>query len=333
MEFETSYHINLNGNGNTKINGNGNTKDSGIGNGNSNDIHHCHTNDHHHNNDHAVYEANQVIVATVNQPKSIKARLQAGDCLYGMSFLSFCPTMVEIAGWSGYDFVILDLEHGFGGISEGLRCIHALTAANTPVIVRVPELSHVWVKKVLDLGPQGIIFPLVDGPQSAKKAVSYCRYPPNGVRGVATPIVRASRFGIDESYAKKYEKDLLILCQVETAEAVENVEGIAAVDGVDGIMVGPLDLSASVGCMHDPRNEKVKEMMRKIESTVLGMKRKEGGGPYLAGFAMPFDGPDQFRSRGYKLIRGVTDVGLFKNACVGDVSKFNMNKKVVNGEY
>ncbi|MED6188451.1 hypothetical protein PIB30_086098 [Stylosanthes scabra] len=299
------------------------------GNGNS----HGYTNGHHYHQNRDFYETEQEVTTVTTERKSIKSRLQDGDCLYGMSFLSFCPTMVEIAGWSGYDFVILDLEHGFGGISEGLRCIHALTAANTPVIVRVPELSHVWVKKVLDLGPQGIIFPLVDGPESAKKAVSYCRYPPNGVRGVATPIVRASRFGIDESYAKKYEKDLLILCQVETAEGVENVEGIAGVDGVDGIMVGPLDLSASVGCMHDPRNEKVKEMMNKIESTVLRMKRKEGGGPYLAGFAMPFDGPDQFRSRGYKLIRGVTDVGLFKNACVGDVSKFNMNTKKMNGQY
>ena len=163
--------------------------------------------------------------------------------------------------------------------------------------------------------------------------LNFIRYPPNGVRGVATTIVRASRFGIDEGYAKKYEKDLLILCQVETAEAVENVEAIASIDGVDGIMVGPLDLSASVGCMHDPRNEKVREMMRKIENTVLGLKRKEGGGPYLAGFAMPFDGPDQFRNRGYQLIRGVTDVGLFKNACVGDVNKFNMNKKHVNGAH
>ena len=80
--------------------------------------------------------------------------------------------------------------------------------------------------------------------------------------------MRASRFGFDERNAKKYEKDLLILCQVETAEAVENVEGIASVDGVDGIMVGPLDLSASVGCMHDPRNEKVRDMVRKIEKTV-----------------------------------------------------------------
>ena len=271
---------------------------------------------------HTIHETNLTITTT---PKSIKARLQAGDCLYGMSFLSFCPTMAEIAGWAGYDFVILDLEHGFGGISEALRCIHALVAAKTPVIVRVPELSHVWVKKVLDLGPQGIVFPLVDGPESAKKAVSYCRYPPKGVRGVATPIVRASMFGIDEQYAERYEKDLLILCQIETEEAVNNVEGIAGVDGVDGIMVGPLDLSASVGFMSDPKNEKVQEMMRKIEKTILGFKRKEEGGPYLAGFAMPFDGPDQFRKRGYQLIRGVTDVGLFKNACVEDVKKFKSN--------
>lgn len=260
------------------------------------------------------------------KPKSLKARLQNGECLYGMSFHSSSPTMAEIAGWAGYDFIIIDLEHGFGGISEALRCIHAISSANTPIIVRVPEVNHVWVKKVLDLGPQGLIFPLIDGPETAKRAVSYCRYPPYGVRGVATPIVRASRFGIDQEYANEYAKDLLILCQVETEEAVTNVAGIAGVDGVDGIMVGPLDLSASVGYLHDPRNEKVREMMRKIESTVLGFERKEGGGPYLAGMAMPFDGPDQFRKRGYQLIRGVTDVGLFKNVCVEDVKKFNLNR-------
>ncbi|XP_054823983.1 uncharacterized protein LOC129321982 [Prosopis cineraria] len=263
-----------------------------------------------------------------DQPKSksLKARLHAGECLYGMSFLSFSPTMAEIAGWAGYDFIIIDLEHGFGGISEALRCIHALTSANTPVIVRVPEVNHVWVKKVLDLGPHGLIFPLIDGPETAKRAVSYCRYPPDGVRGVATPIVRASRFGMDLDYAREYSKDLLILCQVETEEAVDNVEGIAGVEGVDGIMVGPLDLSASVGCLSDPRNEKVRRMMRKIESTVLGAKRKEGGGPYLAGMALPFDGPDQFKKRGYQLIRGATDVGLFKNVCVEDVKRFNLNR-------
>ncbi|KAI4327441.1 hypothetical protein L6164_019901 [Bauhinia variegata] len=284
---------------------------------------HSYMSGNHHNTVASIHDENQTLATT---PKSIKVRLQAGECLYGMSFLSFSPTIAEIAGWAGYDFVIVDIEHGFGGISEALRCIHALGAANTPVIVRVPELSHVWVKKVLDLGPQGIIFPLIDGPESAKKAVSYCRYPPCGVRGVATPIVRASRFGIDEGYANQYEKDLLILCQVETEEAVNNVEGIAGVDGVDGIMVGPLDLSASVGCLSNPKCDKVQNMLREIENTVLSFKRKEGGGPYLAGFAMSFDGPDQFRKRGYQLIRGVTDVGLFKNACVEDMNKFRMNK-------
>ena len=73
-------------------------------------------NGHHHN--HVTYDTNQIITTTTT--KTIKARLQDGDCLYGMSFLSFSPTMVQIAGWAGYDFVILGLEHGFGGITKGL---------------------------------------------------------------------------------------------------------------------------------------------------------------------------------------------------------------------
>ncbi|XP_054787932.1 uncharacterized protein LOC129293845 [Prosopis cineraria] len=264
------------------------------------------------------------------KPKSLKARLQKGECLYGISLQSFSSTMAEIAGWTGYDFIIIDLEHGFGGVSEALHCIQALTSTNTQVIVRVPEVNHVWVKKVLDLGPHGLIFPLVDGPETAKKAVSYCRFPPYGVRGVATSIVRASRFGMDPEYAREYWKDLLILCQVETEEAVNKVAEIAAVEGVDGIMVGPSDLCASVGCMREPKNEKVREMMRKIETTVLAAEKKEGGGPFLAAMAMPFEGAtvDEFSKRGYQLIRGATDVGLFKNVCVEDVKKFNLKKAI-----
>lgn len=254
--------------------------------------------------------------------KSLKARLQNGELLYGMALLSYSPTIAEIAAFAGYDFVILDMEHGYGGIADALPCIHALTAANTPVVIRVPENSHVWVKKVLDLGPAGIVFPLINDADQAQRAVSYCRYPTRGVRGVATPIVRASRFGIDEDYSGRYEKDLLILCQVETEESVKNVKKIAAVDGVDGVMVGPYDLSASVGCMTNPNAERVQGLMRTIESTVLGFKKKDNGGPFLAGFAIGPDGSEDFRRRGYQCIRGACDVVSFKNACLADVRKF-----------
>lgn len=140
-------------------------------------------------------------------PKSIKPRLRKGDALYGIFIYTFSPTIAEIAGLAGYDFVVVDMEHGNGGISDVLPCLHALAATNTPAIVRIPECSSTWTKKVLDLGPQGIMFPNIDGPTAARKAVSYCRFPPNGIRGTANSFVRASEYGMDEGYHTKFEDD------------------------------------------------------------------------------------------------------------------------------
>ncbi len=109
--------------------------------------------------------------------------------------------------------------------------------------------------------------------------------------------MRASKYGIDEEYINKCEKELLIMCQVESMEAVKNVKDIAAVEGVDCVMIGPLDLSASMGWLKDPVNEKVKEVMRVAEKTVFDSESKT----YLAGFAMPNDGPEELKRRGYHM--------------------------------
>lgn len=176
---------------------------------------------------------------------------------------------------------------------------------------------------------------MIEGPKSAKKAVSYCRFPPHGVRGSAHTVVRASSYGIDEGYLSNYEDDLLIMCQVESEEGVKRAEEISAVDGVDCIQMGPLDLSASMGYLWDPGNKKVKEMMRLAEKSVLGSKgekkgsKSNGGGAYLAGFAMPHDGPDDLRTRGYHMVSGAVDVGLFRSAAVEDVKRFK--KGLIDG--
>lgn len=169
---------------------------------------------------------------------------------------------------------------------------------------------------------------MIDSPKSAKKAVSYCRFPPAGVRGSAHTVVRASSYGIDAGYLSNCEEELLIMCQVESEEGVKRVEDIAAVDGVDCIQMGPLDLSASMGYLWDPGNKKVREMMRVAEKGVLGSKAGKGGA-YLAGFAMPHDGPQDMRSRGYHMISGAVDVGLFRSAAVDDVKSFKMS--LMNG--
>ncbi|KAK9076627.1 hypothetical protein SSX86_004961 [Deinandra increscens subsp. villosa] len=264
------------------------------------------------------------ISETTPTPQTLKSRLKNGETLYGLFLLSFSPTLAEIAGLSGYDFVVVDMEHGPGGIPEALACLHALAAARTPAIIRLPDSDAAWAKKALDLGPQGIMFPMIESQKMAKKAVSYCKFPPTGVRGSAHTVVRASDYGIDEGYLSNYEDELLIMCQVESEEGVKKIEEIAAVDGVDCVQMGPLDLSASMGYLWDPGHKKVKEMMRTAEKGVLKTTEKKGGGggAYLSGFAMPHDRPEEMRSRGYHMISGAVDVGLFRSACVEDVKRF-----------
>ncbi|XP_050377353.1 uncharacterized protein LOC126794635 [Argentina anserina] len=254
-------------------------------------------------------------------PQTLKSRLQNGDTLYGLFLLSFSPTLAEIAGLSGYDFVVVDMEHGPGGISEALSCLRALAATQTPAIIRLPETSPAWAKKALDLGPQGIMFPMIESSKEAEKAVSYCRFPPAGIRGSAHTVVRASRYGIDEGYLSNYEDQLLIMCQVESEEGVKRAEEIAAVEGVDCVQMGPLDLSASMGYLWDPGNKKVRKALKAAEKAVLGSDPLVGGA-YLGGFAMPHDGPQELRTRGYHVVSGSVDVGLFRSAVVEDVRRF-----------
>ncbi|GMH09295.1 hypothetical protein Nepgr_011136 [Nepenthes gracilis] len=253
---------------------------------------------------------------------TLKSRLRDGETLYGLFLCSFSPVIAEIVGHAGYDFIVVDMEHGYGGLSEALSCLHALAASQTPAIIRLPECSPMWVKKALDLGPQGLMFPMIHTPELARQAVSYCRYPRTGVRGVAHPIVRASKYGLDDGYLDRCEDELLIMCQVESEEAVEKIDEIVAVDGLDCIMIGPNDLGANMGFISDPEHKDVGQMVRVVESHVLDRRAESDRRPYLAGFAMPNDGPSELKKRGYDMVCGAVDIALFRDAVVEDVNKF-----------
>lgn len=148
--------------------------------------------------------------------KSLKSRLREGENLYGLFLLSLSPEIAEIAALSGYDFIIVDLEHGAGGIREAVNCIRAIEGAGCSAVVRVPDVTQAWAKKALDLGTAGIMFPMVENGRSASDAVSFCRYRPDGVRGCAYSVVRDSKFGFDEAYLANYVDNLLVMCQVRS---------------------------------------------------------------------------------------------------------------------
>jgi 2-keto-3-deoxy-L-rhamnonate aldolase RhmA len=149
------------------------------------------------------------------QQALLKERLASGEQLYGAFSVSFSPIVAEILGWAQYDFVVVDMEHGPGGTMAALPVLQVLASTGTPAILRLPANDPMWAKKALDLGPAGIMFPMIENADAAKNAVRACRYPPKGIRGAAFPIVRAARYGLDHSYLDRCEaEELLIMCQV-----------------------------------------------------------------------------------------------------------------------
>ncbi|KAK8952216.1 hypothetical protein KSP39_PZI004460 [Platanthera zijinensis] len=268
---------------------------------------------------------------------SLKSRLAAGETLYGLFLLSASPILAEIAGFAGYDYVVVDMEHGPGGISDALPCLHALASTGTAAVLRLPETSAASAKKALDLGPQGIMFPMIDDARSAQLAVSFCRFPPRGVRGSAHTIVRASAYGIDDGYLARCEEELLLMCQIESATAADNIEAIAAVDGVNCLQMGPLDLSASMGYLWNPGDRKVREKLREVERRVLALRKENAetakdSPPYLSGFSMPFERPEDLKMRGYHMVAGAVDVGMFRKAAVEDVLSFRRAETEIREE-
>ncbi len=239
----------------------------------------------------------------------IKARLLSGRrtlcCLANMG----SPVAAEILGHAGYDAVMIDMEHGPGDTLNTLAQLQALAGTPAAALVRVPENAAVYLKRVLDAGPQGVMVPAVSTKAEAEKAVAACRYPPRGMRGVAHPIARAANYGMDvERYIGEIEKNLLVICQIETMPGVENAAAIAATDGVDMIFIGPMDLSASAGHFNEPDHPEIDALMKRVESAV------HAAGKMLGGLATPGRPAATLFERGYRLVIDAIDIALLRDA-------------------
>ncbi|MCO5554266.1 hypothetical protein L7F22_007794 [Adiantum nelumboides] len=172
------------------------------------------------------------------------------------------------------------MEHGLGDTFAALPCMQALVAVG----VRIAANDPVLIKKAMDLGPQGVMVPMIETTTDAKKAIASCRYPPRGNRGAAHPIVQTSMYGLAISYLQMCDNDeVLKILQIESSKAVECIPNIAAVDGVDW------------------------------------QKKPVPSITYLVGFAMPHDPPEEMHKREYHIITGAVDLALTRNATVADV--------------
>ncbi|MFK7862448.1 MAG: HpcH/HpaI aldolase/citrate lyase family protein [Granulosicoccus sp.] len=162
---------------------------------------------------------------------------------------------------SGYDWVLLDMEHSPNDLGSILGQLQVFKASSTTAIVRPSWNDPVLVKRLLDIGAPGLLFPMIQSVKEAELAVASTRYPPNGIRGVSGST-RANAFGRVTDYFDRIEQETSVLLQLETVAAIEQAVDIASVDGVSGIFFGPADIAADMGLLGQPMNPAVWDVIR-----------------------------------------------------------------------
>jgi len=168
------------------------------------------------------------------------------------------PEVAELSASLGFDFVTIDTEHAPTDLETVENMLRGVAAApgDAGAVVRVPWNDPVRIKRVLDTGVDGVMAPMVDTAAEARAFVDAVRYPPEGSRGMAA--ARASNYGLDfEEYVASANDAILTVVQIESRTGVANTGAIAAVEGIDALLVGPADLSASLGALGEFDDEAV----------------------------------------------------------------------------
>ena len=176
--------------------------------------------------------------------------LRSGEPVAGSWISIGHPQVAEITALLGFDFVVIDTEHTPTGLETVENMVRAVEYHESNAIVRVPWNDPIRIKRTLDVGPTGLLIPMIETEDEARAAVESMQYPPDGIRGMASS--RASEYGLRfEDYVETANETLLAILQIETKRGVTNAADIAAVEGVDALLIGPADLSASLGSVGD----------------------------------------------------------------------------------
>ena len=246
-----------------------------------------------------------------------KRKMLAGEPALGAWLAMGSPIAAEVVASAGYDTIIMDHEHGPGDLLNAISLMQAAAPYGPTPMMRVPWNDMVYIKRALDIGVMGIVVPYVQNAAEAAAAVAACRFPTDGVRGVAPHAARCSGWGSRiAEYRAAMPRELIVACQIETEEAIDNIEEIAAVEGVDMLFLGPSDISASIGHMLDMKEPAVIRLIQKAE------RKMRATGKLLATVTRPGKTVKWTFERGYDLVVCGQDVKLLQGAARAQVQEF-----------
>ena len=237
---------------------------------------------------------------------NFRQRLLKGERLVGTMASLSSPEVIEVLVKAGFEWLFIDGEHSPLDAGRMQRLLQA-AGSQFPCIIRIPDHGEIGIKRALDIGAAGIIAPQVNSAQQARQIVNYAKYAPLGNRGVG--LARAHGYGFEmEEYLHRANEETAIIVQAEHIQAVENIREIAGVDGVDAVLIGPYDLSASIGKIGQINDPEVTAAIDRVTETCLEM------GVPLGIFVLTADEVEAYVKKGYTLLGVGIDAVFLGNA-------------------
>lgn len=228
--------------------------------------------------------------------KSFRDLLKNRTPLLGTFLQLPSPEITEIFGFCGYDFVIIDNEHSTIGPEISLAMVRAAEASGTCAIIRTPDCSETNIKKALDTGAKAVLCPGIQSVDDVKDVLRFAKYAPHGMRG-ACPGVRANQYGEKGlDYYQQANEQTAVLVQIEGKDACLQIDEILQLNGLDGILLGPVDLSMSLGHPGEVTHPEVVAAMNNIFQ-----KAKEQH-IAVAAFAMDYDTAKMWLDKGIDIL-------------------------------
>ena len=255
----------------------------------------------------------------------LKSLLDAGEAAIGAQLRFGSPSIAELFGCAGFDYVVFDAEHAPQTQTGILSQIQGLASTPATPVVRVPRNDPDLFRVYLDMGAGGILAPFIKTPEEAQAGARACRYPPRGTRGYGPD--RAARYGFDAHYFDEADDQVLYMVIIETVEAVDAIDEILSVDGVDAYVVGPFDLSISLGVPRQFDHPRFTGAVKKVFEAA----REAGKTAGIDVDAIPCT-PDAFRSpieKGYRLLLADGDEWMLEAVTRNVMNCFSQAKEAI----
>ena len=246
----------------------------------------------------------------------VKEKLTNGDKTIGAFLQMMSPVSAEILSQSGFDWLIVDLEHAPGDFANLQAQLQAMNGSGVLPFARAPWNDEVAIKRILDTGVMGVLVPYVNSRHEAEAAVAACKYPPRGVRGVAGSPRAAGYTGNAAEYLASANDEIIVMIAVETTEAVDNLDEILRIPDLDGIFIGPMDLASSMGHLGNPNHPDAQAQIEIIEKKVLASDK------FLGTVATTADKAKHCFDAGYQWLVVIQDGAALVQAGRSKVTEF-----------